>query len=141
MTRIDFYILPATEPEDRFQFACRLVDKAAQNGHSIYIHTRNEADSKQLDDQLWQFRADSFIPHSLVSEQSNGRIEIGHDADPAHHHDVLINLAHEVPLFFSRFQRVSEIVVQEEDVVRATRKHYAFYKERGYPLHNHDMRK
>ena len=141
MTRVDFYILPQTAEEDRFQFACRLVEKAYRQGHHIYLHTRNETDAQLLDEQLWAFRAENFIPHQRLSEDSQGKIEIGCDADPQHQHDLLVNLDHQVPLFFSRFERVAEIVVQDDAVIKATRQHYGFYKERGYPLHNHDMRK
>ena len=141
MTRVDFYILPEAAEEDRFQFACRLVEKAARQGHRIYLHTRDSAAAQLLDEQLWAFRPDSFVPHQLLDDKQQAQIEIGCDTDPQHQHDLLVNLDHEVPLFFSRFERVAEIVVQDDEVIQATRKHYAFYKERGYPLHNHDMRK
>ena len=60
---------------------------------------------------------------------------------PGDHQDVLINLCEEIPDFFSRFERCMEIVIQQPVVLENTRKHFAFYRERGYPLNTHDLRK
>lgn len=144
MTRVDFYILPAQDHQARQDFACRLIEKAFRMGHRIYIHTNDETQSQALDDLLWSFRPSSFIPHALLrSAESEERppIEIGHGEEPHDHHDVLINLSHQVPQFFSRFERVTEVVVQDQQVLNATRQNYKFYKDRGYPLQRHDMRK
>ena len=53
---------------------------------------------------------------------------------------LLINLSHQVPEFFSRFERVTEIVVQSPAVTESTRNNYRFYRDRGYPLESHDLR-
>jgi len=36
--------------------------------------------------------------------------------------------------FFSRFERVIEIVTQDENDARLGRERYSFYKDRGYEL-------
>ena len=144
MTQIDFYILPEQTVEQRNQFACRLIEKAFRLGHSIYIHSHHTQLAQQLDELLWNYRASSFLPHrnlSASADSGNSPIEIGCGEAPTHQHDVLINLGMEIPDFFSRFQRVSEIVVTDPEVTTATRKNYKFYKDRGYPLNTHDMRK
>ena len=52
--------------------------------------------------------------------------------------DLLINLAKEVPSFLGRFDRVAEIIVGETK--DQGREHYKFYRDRGYPLHHHDLK-
>lgn len=145
MTQIDFYILPEQTMDQRNQFACRLIEKAFRLGHSIYIHSHSTEYAKLLDETLWNYRASSFLPHQQLTAPTNSAsncpIEIGCGEAPKHQHDVLINLGMEIPDFFSRFQRVSEIVVTDPEVMSATRKNYKFYKDRGYPLNSHDMRK
>lgn len=142
MTRIDFYILPTAEPEDRWLFACRLIEKAYNMGHQLYIHTQDEQATASMDDALWRFRNDSFIPHNPIDPamETPAAVEIGHDRDPQQHHDILINLAHQTPKFFSRFHRVAEVVIQQPEILAATRKNFSFYRDRGYPMHTHDMR-
>jgi len=146
MTQVDFYILPDTEQQARLLFLCRLVEKVYKKQHRIYIHTDSEAASKEIDQLLWTFKVESFIPHHLLSDESApASVAIGHgDNDgkgPGDHHDVLINLCEEIPDFFSRFERCVEIVTQQADILENTRKHFGFYRERGYPLNTHDLRK
>jgi DNA polymerase-3 subunit chi len=50
----------------------------------------------------------------------------------------LINLDDEWPPFFSRFERLVEIVGTEEDNKVKARARYKFYKDRGYPLQTFD---
>ncbi len=61
--RIDFYVLPDHQDQSRALLACRLADKAYGLGHTVYILTASEAQAAALDDLLWTFRQDSFIPH------------------------------------------------------------------------------
>jgi DNA polymerase-3 subunit chi len=141
MTQVDFYILPEQSTERRQLFACRLVEKAFKLGHKVYIHSESAEQASQLDDLLWNYRPSSFLPHQCTRQDSVAQIEIGFGEDPGHHHDVMINLGLEIPEFFSRFQRLSEIVVTDPQVTTATRANYKFYRDRGYPLQSHDMRK
>ncbi len=143
MTRVDFYILPAQDIQARQLFACRLIEKAYRMGHRIYIHTNDEHQSQALDELLWSYRPSSFIPHAqlgVTAKDERPSIEIGHGEHADDHHDVLINLSQQVPQFFSSFERVTEVVVQDQQVLNATRQNYKFYKDRGYPLERHDMR-
>jgi DNA polymerase-3 subunit chi len=66
MTDIDFYILSAQEPLQRLDFACRLVEKAYRSRCKVYIHFDTEAQAKTFDELLWNYRDNSFIPHSLM---------------------------------------------------------------------------
>lgn len=142
MTRVDFYILDEGDASARRHFVCRLAEKAWQQGHKVYIHTDNAADSSQMDDLLWSFRAESFLPHSLdnAADADTVNVHIGHGEEPLHHDEVLINLGREVPLFFSRFKRVAEVIAGDETIRQAGRDRYRFYRERGYPLESHSIK-
>ena len=141
MTKVDFYILEQHHHEARQRFACRLAEKAWQQGNRVYIHTESAEQSQRLDDLLWTFRTGSFIPHSLDGENRPDEvaIHIGHQEEPQHHEQVLINLAPEVPLFFSRFERVADLVDQNEETRKQGRQRFRFYRDRGYPLNNHTI--
>jgi DNA polymerase-3 subunit chi len=133
MTKVDFYILDSTKLSSRLQFACRLAEKAWMMNHQVFLFTREHAEA--LEQLLWSFRPDSFIPHD-----SSAEIQVGHQPPPSAH-DVIINLDDDIPPQFSRFQRLSEIVIQDKNVLQSTRSHYRYYQERGYPLESHDLRK
>lgn len=142
MTRIDFYqISPEEKTSD---FCCRLISKIWRHGHEIYVHTPEADTAKEIDELLWSFRPESFIPHGLLKEEGDSEptpspVEIGFLADPGRHKDVLINFSENIPDFFSRFERVAEIVPFEEEKRTVARKNYQFYKDRGYPLHYHKL--
>lgn len=142
MTRIDYYILNENTPQARTVFAAKLLNKISKLGHKVYIHCENEEHAKAVDNYLWQFQQHSFLPHKLLGQEGpECTIEIGHQAEPGQHDDVLINLSLHIPPSYSRFNRVSEIVSQDQATLVASRNNYRFYQERHYPMHRHDMRK
>ena len=142
MTKVDFYILPQASESARELLACRLTEKAWKLGHRVYLHTCNASQCQQMDEQLWQFRPDAFLPHGEISAGAANpchRIQLGWGDDPGDHHDVLINLAFTVPTFFSRFERVTELVCQQANILAASRENWKFYQHRGYPLQSHRL--
>jgi len=141
MTQVDFYILTNPTFQGCEQLACRLAEKAYLKGHYLYLHTEDEHQARQVDDLLWTFRDGSFVPHALM-EQAGGapqQVLIGHSTEPPLEQDVLINLTNDVPLFFSRFLRVAEIVGGEEQQKQQARERFKFYRDRGYPLNTYNI--
>ncbi|HEX5339631.1 MAG TPA: DNA polymerase III subunit chi [Gammaproteobacteria bacterium] len=136
MTQIDFYILSR---HPRLQFICQLTEKVFGLGHRIYIHTASGADARALDDLMWTFRDRSFLPHCLAGADPDAAIHIGHDTEPGGEFQVLVNLAPQVPAFFSRFERVAEVVDKDAQVRALGRERFRFYKDRGYPLETHTL--
>ena len=138
MTRVDFYVLKSGSQEHT---ACRLAEKAYNLGHQIYIHTRSEEHSKQMDELLWTFRDGSFVPHECSTPGSpcDSPIVIGHEQEPAVEAEILINLATDVPLFFSRFLRVAEVIGHEPQAKQEGRERFRFYRDRGYPMDTHNL--
>ncbi|RLA49475.1 MAG: DNA polymerase III subunit chi [Gammaproteobacteria bacterium] len=139
MTRVGFYVVQATDQDQRLQVAVRLTDKAFQQGHRIFINAVDEAQARTLDELLWSYRPASFLPHGLHGQEHSDTIAIGWGQDPDQHNDLLINLQLDIPLFFSRFARVAEVVTQDPASLQALRESWKFYKERGYQLEKHDL--
>lgn len=142
MSRVDFYLLGGTTARQRLEFACRLTEKAWRLRRQVYLHTADDAAARQLDQLLWQFRDDAFVPHRLIdAEGPAAPVLIGCHPDPAPgHDDLLINLSFEVPAFFDRFQRTSEIVTRAPEVLTASRRHWRLYQQRGCEVRSHDIR-
>ncbi len=137
MTQVDFHILKDTSLEARWLYTCRLVEKVAGLGHSVLIAVDTEDEALALDDLLWSFKPESFIPHHIIGGENDVSVEITFSEISGNHQQVLINLQSQVPEYFSRFSRLSEIVIQDEKVLENTREHYRFYKQRGYPIAQH----
>lgn len=139
MTQIDFYILQKSDDDSRLHFICRLTEKALSRGHRVMVATESAEQTKKLDELLWQFRPESFVPHTTAQDGLPAPVFISHEQDDRDHHQVLINLREEIPQQFSRFERLLEVVIQAPQVLQSTRQHYAFYKARGYQLNSHKL--
>ena len=141
MTRVDFYVLGPQARGDRYLLACRLTEKAWQQGHRVYLHTGGEQEARHLERLLWTFRDGSFLPHGLQGEAdpATNPILVGHGTEAGDEHDVLINLALEVPPFFSRFERVAEPLDLDPEIRGAGRNRFRFYRDRGYAPNSHDI--
>ncbi len=132
MTRIDFYVAS----EDAPRVACRVAEKAWKLGHKVYVHTKDPTDAQKLDELMWTFRDVAFVPHSLSEDAP---VRIGHSAPPEGFDSLLVNLADEVPAFFSKFERVAEVVSGDESAKAQARERFRFYRDRGYELETHQV--
>ena len=139
MTKIDFY----TGSTDKLRTACQLSHKAMQNGVRVARSTPDAATADALDKLLWQFPATAFIPHCRSDAEEAAQCPVvlksGNDRFP--HYDLLISLHDECPPFFSRFERVIEIVGQNAEDSRLGRERFKFYRDRGYELNHIDLSK
>ncbi|HEY3487166.1 MAG TPA: DNA polymerase III subunit chi [Gammaproteobacteria bacterium] len=139
MMRIDFYILQTSQ--NRELAACRLCEKAWQQGLHIYIQAASESQAVQLDELLWTFRDGSFVPHCLTADAGAPEtpVAIGWSDAPQRPMQLLINLAQTVPPFYTRFERIAEIVNQEANIKAAGRERFAFYRQQNHELHHHEI--
>jgi DNA polymerase-3 subunit chi len=146
VTQVDFYILDSDSDDARLHLACKIVDKATQLDHHVFIHSTSDDEARQLDELLWTFSQGSFIPHRIVrgdaaaAEPAVEPVLIGVNQPPAPGRwDVLINLASDVPEFFSRYERVAEVVDANAARREQSRERYRFYRDRGYKLNTHQV--
>jgi DNA polymerase-3 subunit chi len=139
--RIDFYVLPDQRDNGRALLACRLADKAYNLGHTVYLLTASEAQAAVLDDLLWTFRQDSFIPHErypLAGEESSP-VLIGATLPAEVNRQVLINYTDGLPEGFERFERVVELVDSHPEVLAKSRERFRQYRERGLTPETHKL--
>jgi DNA polymerase-3 subunit chi len=131
---------------DKLSYACRLLRKAY--GSSALVVVTGPLDMlKPLDSALWTFGALEFVPHCLTPADAAllaaSPVVLACDLDaPGQvlpHHQVLVNLGDEVPLGFERFERMIEVVVQDEQDRLAARRRWKHYADRGYSIQRHDL--
>jgi len=137
MTTIDFY----TRCAKPFEVASRLVAKAWTQHGSVRVLTDGEAATAEFGRLLWLWPATGFLPHCRLADPLAGETPIL--VDHALEHEgpaaVLINLNHAPPPFFSRFERLAEIVGAGDADSAAGRERWKFYKARGYEVRAHDL--
>lgn len=138
MTEITFYTF-ADSPLD---VARRVAAKAHGQGKQVMIYAPDAAVADAIDRLLWTTPALGFVPHCRDSDALAGEtpVLIGANADALRQADVMINLHTGQPPAFARFERLVEIVGQDDAGREQGRARYRFYQTRGYALKTHDLR-
>lgn len=141
LIRVDFYLLTAAEPDAVGLVACRLLEKAYQRGHRVFVYCENQKDAEDLDERLWTFKDDSFIPHHLQGEgpEPAPPVQIGYGPEPRGFNDILLNLSSTIPPYYSRFRRIMEVVAANDAAKEISRTHYREYRAQHCELHTHPI--
>lgn len=139
--KIDFYILNSSEEQADWLFACKLIEKAYELGHQIYVLCDDLDQAHAFDELLWSFNPDSFIPHHIQGEgpKPPPPVQIGYSKETPASRDILINLSANIPDYFKGFKRICEIVGQKEDKKNTKREHYKFYQGHQYKIDTHKV--
>jgi DNA polymerase III subunit chi len=137
VTRIDFY----HEAEDRLAIICKLVAKAVQQQNRVLIYAPDASRAQTIDQLLWAFPQTAFLPHCAAGHRlaAETPVLISGDPEAQPHDDVLVNLHDEWPPGFARFKRLLEVVSRGDEDKQWARARYKFYKDRGYPIHAHNL--
>jgi DNA polymerase-3 subunit chi len=155
-TRIDFH----SSVSNQLDYAYRLIRKALTAHCKLMVCHQNEKQLAQFDQLLWAFSTTDFLPHVVLNEGNyllaqhtpvllalaseaqmfNLISETGTKHNKNLHNKILINLSETAPANFAQFERLIEIVSQEEKPTQAGRGRYRFYQQQGY-LINHIIAK
>ena len=138
MTQIDFYV----QVEDKPETVRKLCAKALGANAQVAVWCSDQGAGQRISRLLWSVPATGFVPHCFGGDPLAPRTPIvlfWEDGDVVHD-QVLINLRAEVPAFFSRFERLIEIVsAADETEKQLARERFRYYRDRGYEIRTHDM--
>ncbi|MDP1602537.1 MAG: DNA polymerase III subunit chi [Legionella sp.] len=139
--RVDFYLLATSDANARWLLACRLLEKAYLRGHRVFVYCNDKQQAELIDELLWTFKDDSFIPHNLQGEgpEPPPAVQIGFQDEPRGFSDILLNLADTIPPFYKRFKRVMELVGNDEPSKELSRLHYREYRDNKCVMHTHPL--
>lgn len=142
MTEVMFHL----EVDDRLGYACRLLRKACAVRGCVVVNAPAPTLAR-LDALLWDFDAAAFVPHLRVTGDVqvpphllDTPIWLVEDVARAPHHAALVNLGEELVPGFESFDKVIEIVPDDEAEKLAARQRWKHYAERGYALRTHRAR-
>ncbi len=141
MAEASFYILPTSSLSERFIFACKLIEKAYRCGQFCYVYTDSLQQSQQLDNLLWTFRENSFIPHQIYQQlpEIEQTVLIGTQPAPDKWQKLIFNLSSKYPDNLTNTERVLEILDNNEDLKQAGRQRFRLYKQDGFDISTHKI--
>ena len=141
--KVDFYPLGEPDRRARLVTACRLAEKAYDQGLRVAVRTASAAETAEFDELLWTFSDRSFVPHVVWPTEPDvvaaTPVVVGSSNLPASHRDVLINLAPDAPADFSAYARICEVVGGDEDAKKAGRLRWRTYRDAGCAPEAHPL--
>jgi DNA polymerase-3 subunit chi len=141
--KVDFYPLGEPDRRARLVTACRLAEKAYDQGLRVAVRTASVAETAEFDELLWTFSDRSFVPHVVWPTEPDvvaaTPVVVGSSSLPASHRDVLINLAPDAPADFSAYARICEVVGGDEDARKAGRLRWRTYRDAGCAPEAHPL--
>ena len=139
--RVDFYVLKSSTAKQRWMFACRLTEKAYLRDLRVVVASATVADTAALDELLWSFNEQSFVPHEIREQVPDGAapVQLTADLHSVGKADLLVNLTGSLPDGWERFERVAEIIDADDERRRLGRQRFKAYRELDVSLEAHHM--
>ncbi len=138
MPRVQFY----HNAEQPLVLACELTARAYAGGRRVALRVADEATAGRLDQLLWTFEQLAFVPHvssrSPLASETPVLIDSAAQASTWAHHDLLFNLAPDLPPDFQGFRGVVEIIGQAEAEKAPARSRWMHYKQLGFEMQAYD---
>jgi DNA polymerase III subunit chi len=126
--------------DDHFALAAQIAAEQYRNGQRVFIYVDNNETACAIDEIIWAFDPDSFVPHNLQGEGPKGGapVEIG-TTPPVGNRKVLINLANNLPDFIRRFNQVFDFVPVEPVAKQAARERFKKLRQLGANITTQDI--
>ncbi len=143
MPRADFYLIGKPRFRDEpLLLVCELVRKAYAAQQPTLVLARDSAQAEALDDLLWSFDPDDYLPHQIAGQgdgddDADTPILIVAPERDAALRPLLINLRDQPPL--GAFERVLEVVPADPAARGPLRERWKHYQALGFEVDKHDM--
>ncbi len=140
--RVDFYVLPGSEPRERLKLACRIAQKAYLAGQRVFVWLEDRTQLQDFDELLWTFADRSFVPHEPYADAQQWQqtpVLLGCIEQPQQPLELLLNLAAEVPAAASQAARIAELVDADETRRQAGRNRFRHYRQQGLAPETHNI--
>ena len=139
--RADFYLIAKPRfLEEPLKLVCELARKAYDSNQWTLVLARDAAQAEALDELLWEFDPDAYIPHQIAGDEEDEEEAIVLIATPgaeAPQRPLVINLRDEA--FAGACERVLEVVPADPSAREPLRERWKQYKARGFEVNKHDM--
>lgn len=141
--RADFYVLKSATAKQRWEFACRLTEKAYLRNLSVLVLTETLADAELLDELLWTFSERSFVPHLICRDAQSADpatpVHLAMEQSATRTVDLLVNLTSRVPKHIEQLPRIAEVIDADEERRRLGRERFKSYRDLKMTLQTHQL--
>lgn len=137
MTQVFFY----HGATDKIAAACALLSGAYAKKKAMLVYATDKEVAGGVDRWLWTHPALSFVPHCRADSPlaAETPILLTDRLDSPAQQERLMNLSHDIPPGYARFQNLIEVVGQSDEDRSAARERVRFYKEHGCEVRYFDL--
>ena len=141
MPRADFYLIDKPQfREEPLLLVCELVRKAYAAELPTLVLARDTAQAEALDDLLWSFDPDEYLPHQIAGSDDgddDAPILIATPDMDVPARPLLLNLRDAAPA--GSFERVLEVVPADPAARDPLRERWKHYQSLGFAVNKYDM--
>ena len=140
MARADFYLIDKPRfRDDPLLLVCELVKKAYAAEQPTLILARSPEQADALDEKLWEFDDEAFIPHQIAGDADDEitAVVIAPPGVAAADRPLVVNLRDECAP--GAYERVLEVVAADPAEREGSRVRWSEYRRRGFEVNKHDM--
>jgi DNA polymerase-3 subunit chi len=140
MPRADFYLIAKPRfCDDPLLLVCELAKRGFESGQPTLILVRSSDQAHELDEKLWEFDDEAFVPHQIAGDDDDAitPVLIVPPGVSTPDRRLVINLRDECAP--GLFERVLEVVPADEDQRLGSRNRWTTYKAAGFDVAKHDM--
>ena len=138
-----FHILAGSGLDARLLHAARLAEKAWLDDDRVALYCDDADTARALDDTLWSFRPDAFLPHDHIrtsDQQPETRVTVLECEPTPAEWGTLIVVASGLPATADGFTRLALIASNDDDSLERARNQYRQLRELGIKPQVHDFR-
>ena len=140
MPRATFYLIAKPRfKEAPLRLVCELAKRAFDSEQPALILVQSMGQAEALDDELWAFEPDAFVPHQIAGNEEDEVTPVLIVPPEVETPDrpLVINLRSEA--VGRPCERVLEVVPADPAARDDSRRRWSAYKARGFELDKHDM--
>lgn len=133
--RVTFYDVP---PDGRWPLVSRLAEAAwRKEGTRMLIHCADEAEARAIDEYLWTYREEAFLPHALANRAEElddrlARVVIVTGEGRPIDANVLLQVTPASEAFARGFESVIDLVDhRDERLLARSRERFRAWRESG----------
>ena len=127
MTQISFYLFEKSNAR-QVESACRLCRKILNQQAKIWWYCTDSNMQIELDEMLWTFDPQSFIPHGIDDIESSVCISA---QLPPSHDCIIFNFNHHALEQIQNIRHIIEIVENNESAKQIGREKFKMYRQFG----------
>ncbi len=131
-----FYNVNVTNDDAKIFFVCELIESLYEQEKSMFVWCENKNQAERLDEALWQFKEDSFIPHNVEGEGPIPLppVHLLYTTFPKSHCACLINLTSDLPKEPRHFKEMILFIDENEEKKQKLREHYRTLQSLGFKV-------